>query len=156
MNFSTVVCINKIVSKLCLKCKTWGDDWGVSSPSYVPDPSARDYYPHSRIAWNLHFCELSSFPIPDHTPGTTWRSVTKYLAICFLIVSTVLPCCNLLPVDVSSELMKICSVYFKVIKISGFVALALAFDIRVLVQNIRNHDVTVQTFNIWPLWHLQG
>jgi len=44
--------------------------------------------------------------------------------------------------------MKICSVYFKVIKISGFVALALAFDIGVLVQNIRNHDVTVQTFNI--------
>lgn len=78
--------------------------------------------------------ELSSFPVTGHSPGSTGRSLTKYLALRFLIMSSFLHCCNLLPVDVSSELVKVCSVFTKVIKISGSVGLTLTFGIRLVVQ----------------------
>lgn len=138
-----------------LEMQSLGDDWGVTSLSYVPGPSVRDYYPnHSRITWTLYFYELSSFPVLDCSMSTSWRSLTKYLAMCFLLLSSVLRCCSLLPVDVSSELVKVYSACFRVIKFSGSVALALTFDIRFLVQNIRKHDVTIWTFSVWAVWHL--
>lgn len=66
----------------------------------------------------------------------------------FLIMSSVLHCCNFLPVDVSSELVKVYSVSFKVIKISGSVGLAFTFVIRLVGQSIRKHNITIQTFNV--------
>lgn len=152
MNFSTVVSMNKIGSKLCLKCKTWGDDWVVTSPSYVPDFSVRDYI----LAAELHqFILLRALILSNPRSFTRYQlEILNKILLCFLIMSSALHCCSLLPVDVSSEPVKVYSACFKVIRISGPVILALTVNIGLLVQNIRKHNVTIQILNIWPVWYL--
>lgn len=121
-------------------------------------------------AWNT---KLRSYT-PNHMLGLNWlyleQNCTKYILFGSLILFNPRPfhqlplgdpswngllcisrfphCCNILPVDVSSELVKGFSICFEVIEISGSLAWALAFGIKLFVWHAKC-DIPFQKFNIW-------
>lgn len=117
-------------------------NWGVTPPTIC---LAWTDYTCSKTARNTYFLDLLSFSTPDRFTNYHLEILPEMACCAF---SRFPHCCNILPVDVSSELVKGFSICFEVIEISGSLAWALAFGIKLFVWHAKC-DIPFQKFNIW-------